>query len=1519
MEAYITLLTNNNYASGALVLGHSLRAAQTTRQLAVLITAAVSRPIRDRLAQVYDAVIEIGEIDSRSTKNLQLLGRPELGITLTKIHVFNQTQYSKVVFLDADTLVLRNIDDLFETAANGSLDDKDRNTRFAAAPDAGWPDCFNSGVFVCRPKYEDYVGLIEMAGQHGTFDGGDQGLLNSYFDGWSRGDASNRLPFLYNTTPTSVYSYAPAFQQNKDKLAVIHFIGSFKPWQWLRFADGAVFPRNTSSTDSIDLVQKWWNVFDMFVGGKPSDIHEVTHGYDLPPQSQWDRIGMDRQVHEPEVKKMPHYDGWFQPYVHQGQTQPPPPVHHQHQHHEHQHHEHQHHDHQHQEHHHEHHEHQHQEHSDHQHQQHHDHHQEHHHHEEHHEHNPAGAGGGDQSHPADHHPPREEQWRPPIPPRVAERIEWHHGHQDQHHEHSQHHDIAKERQEQEHEQHHHHHHPQFVHNPHHLTDYHYQPPPPPPKVPDLPEPDANRYSPNEGANGVDERQAHHSFQNSESITDRELNPHHLTDYRYRLPITIDSSKDTTAGGAFKAIIPEPIGLPDMYYPNAWDLPEDPRKVYPPLPVMPLVIEDTTNADNTPVPSGKGRPIFPWESSAPNTPRIARTPTRTYYNYAANTEERRRQEELEETKRLEREEKALQYIQLQEHERYERERKKQEAQEQLTGSQAFENFRLVNAWDVDIGVQMSILQKTEKRRPRSRKSSAGGIRKGYGLEDMLAYETRQRQEMYEAELVRKRLEEEDRWQREQEEARIKEEELRQEKLRLTKLAEIRAQQRQRQKEQTSPYAFRNAWDPPNVALTKKKLRIEDEEVGLALPLRRDRRSTLEFGAGGASANGGGLSQSNAAWSGHGASAVAAAAAGETGIAIAAGSRSGRVPRPRDTVSEDMAVEIVQHQAKHSAPSPKQITRASGAASSDASASLLEAHGAVAGRLGTTTTTSAARGSTSSSSITTTKMTAPGSHRFVRTTVTTTIIRRKYVDGAMVSSSSNSSTTGGEKMFEIPARPRSGSYFGEQARRTETINSSKEASRLTTGTTSGSSGNTFTSQCLITSGQSTESKSASTSQHMSTSRQVAESMSTSIEGYGDSRELQHAERTIASSDLCKMGERTTATATMSVMSKFGSRTTSSESSISDVTTSETVHTFVDEGEQKRQGGLSLQIDTKSRAFDRDDEEEDVLEAAERQRLRDIREKNASAAAVEHAMQVLSKYPQATSRYGRPVSSSSTSSTGSRLSAAGVLYANDPNLPRQAALTSASASKGKPPKVHAVRAYNSSEDEDNLVYGEEDMDELEYFGERHTRAALPLGSPYMPSTPLASSSQRYGAFTSGYSSRAGSRAGSRPTTPGPGTPSRLGPGTPKATYKRTFELKQEPNKTTSITKSAQQTAPVDTGFSNYKIEWNWKELLGKKPRHWTAEEGEERYDPYNALSTHGSQVDSDEDDGRRLDSSSESDSEEEETTGRHAKSEGSKGSPLFAAGEDNEFTRESGFVIRGGKIARRRSSMALDRQEL
>lgn len=71
-------------------------------------------------------------------------------------------QYERCVFLDADTLVLQNIDDIFTDYAE---------CNFAAAPDVGWPDCFNSGVFYFRPSLDTFVALCAMAASEGSFDG----------------------------------------------------------------------------------------------------------------------------------------------------------------------------------------------------------------------------------------------------------------------------------------------------------------------------------------------------------------------------------------------------------------------------------------------------------------------------------------------------------------------------------------------------------------------------------------------------------------------------------------------------------------------------------------------------------------------------------------------------------------------------------------------------------------------------------------------------------------------------------------------------------------------------------------------------------------------------------------------------------------------------------------------------------------------------------------------------------------------------------------------------------------------------------------------------------------------------------------------------------------------------------------------------------------------------------------------------------------------------------------------------
>ena len=115
---------------------------------------------RQTLETTFDEVIVVDELNSNDKEHLSLLARPELGITFTKINSWLLVQYTKCVFLDADCVVLRNIDDLFD------------REELSAAPDAGWPDCFNSGVFVFQPSKDTFTKLMLYASQQNvSFDG----------------------------------------------------------------------------------------------------------------------------------------------------------------------------------------------------------------------------------------------------------------------------------------------------------------------------------------------------------------------------------------------------------------------------------------------------------------------------------------------------------------------------------------------------------------------------------------------------------------------------------------------------------------------------------------------------------------------------------------------------------------------------------------------------------------------------------------------------------------------------------------------------------------------------------------------------------------------------------------------------------------------------------------------------------------------------------------------------------------------------------------------------------------------------------------------------------------------------------------------------------------------------------------------------------------------------------------------------------------------------------------------------
>lgn len=105
-------------------------------------------------------------MESTDASILEALKRPELSVTLTKLHCWKLTQFTKCVFMDADTLVVKNIDELFE------------KEELSAVADIGWPDCFNSGVFVFVPSEKTFEGLTALLASDGSFDGGDQGYLH---------------------------------------------------------------------------------------------------------------------------------------------------------------------------------------------------------------------------------------------------------------------------------------------------------------------------------------------------------------------------------------------------------------------------------------------------------------------------------------------------------------------------------------------------------------------------------------------------------------------------------------------------------------------------------------------------------------------------------------------------------------------------------------------------------------------------------------------------------------------------------------------------------------------------------------------------------------------------------------------------------------------------------------------------------------------------------------------------------------------------------------------------------------------------------------------------------------------------------------------------------------------------------------------------------------------------------------------------------------------------------------------
>ena len=196
------------------------------------------------------------------------MDRADLAFAFTKIALWRQVQFRKIVYLDADVVVLRAPDELFNIDAP-----------FAAAPDVGWPDAFNTGVMVISPNMGDYWALQTMAASGDSFDGADQGLLNQYYEhrNW------HRISFTYNCTPNAQYQWEPAYRHYKSNISMVHFIGKDKPWSKGRQSKGGGVYN--------ELLARWWAVYDRHLKGAQVSRSSKPASFSQPQTSYTPSLG----------------------------------------------------------------------------------------------------------------------------------------------------------------------------------------------------------------------------------------------------------------------------------------------------------------------------------------------------------------------------------------------------------------------------------------------------------------------------------------------------------------------------------------------------------------------------------------------------------------------------------------------------------------------------------------------------------------------------------------------------------------------------------------------------------------------------------------------------------------------------------------------------------------------------------------------------------------------------------------------------------------------------------------------------------------------------------------------------------------------------------------------------------------------------------------------------------------------------------------------------------------------------
>ncbi|GMP40335.1 hypothetical protein CsSME_00010817 [Camellia sinensis var. sinensis] len=236
-EAYVTILhSSETYVCGAIALAQSIIQTNSTKDLVLLADDSISRKSLQGLRAAGWKVKHIDRIRSPYARK-----DAYNEWNYSKLRVWELTNYDKVIFIDADLIVLKNMDGFFVYPQLSAIG----NDKIL----------FNSGVMLVEPSKCTFETLMEKRYRVASYNGGDQGFLNEMFTWW------HRWPSKVNHLKVSVGDNNKVHDQMiPENIYTIHYLG-LKPWMCYMDYDcnWDMLDRHRYASDAAH--QRWWQVY----------------------------------------------------------------------------------------------------------------------------------------------------------------------------------------------------------------------------------------------------------------------------------------------------------------------------------------------------------------------------------------------------------------------------------------------------------------------------------------------------------------------------------------------------------------------------------------------------------------------------------------------------------------------------------------------------------------------------------------------------------------------------------------------------------------------------------------------------------------------------------------------------------------------------------------------------------------------------------------------------------------------------------------------------------------------------------------------------------------------------------------------------------------------------------------------------------------------------------------------------------------------------------------------------------